>query len=96
MNYRQIICENDRDIPYLSSVHRLPEIAKYISIDEANFWHYVTTSENVFYYKVYEEDYLVATLHCEISHKTLYISVLVIPEYQNKGLGTSIIQDITV
>ena len=72
----------------------LPEISKYISIDEVNYWHYITTTANVFYYKIYKGDCLVAAVHCELSDKTLYMDLVVIPKYQKDGIGTMIIRDI--
>lgn len=56
MNYIQITSERDKDIPYLLSVHKRPEISHFISIDGENYFYYVTTSENVFYFKVFMDD----------------------------------------
>ena len=94
MNYRQVTSEADKDIPYLHSIYMSPEISRYISIDEVHYWHYVTATENVFYYKIYQGDCLVAAVHCELSDKTLYMDLVVIPKYQKKGIGTMIIRDI--
>ncbi len=94
MNYSQITCEDDRDIPYLHSIYKLPEIARYISIDDKNYWRYVTTAEDVFFYKVYDGDSLVGAIHCELSNQALYMDITVIPQYPKKGIGTHILQDI--
>lgn len=94
MDYQQITREDDADIPYLFSICKLPEISRYISIDEENYWRYVTTTENVFYYKVYNGECLVAATHCELSNNTLYMDVMVFPKYQKKGFGTIILRDI--
>lgn len=94
MNYIQITSENDNDIPYLSSIHKIPEISHFISINEENYFHYVTTTENVFYFKVYKNDDLVGTVHCELFDKMLYMSILVIPIFQKRGIGTAILYDI--
>ena len=48
MNYIRITRENDIDIPYLTSVLKMPEVSRFISIDEANYWHYVTSTEYVY------------------------------------------------
>lgn len=94
MNYERLVSEGDKDIPYLLSIYRLPEISRYININEANYWHYVTSNENVFYYKVYDGDCLVATTHCELSDKTLFMDIIVIPEYQKRGIATGVLRDI--
>lgn len=94
MNYIQITSEKDNDIPYLISIHRMPEISHFISINEENYFHYVTTTENVFYFKVYKNDDLVGTVHCELFDKMLCMSILVIPIFQKRGIGTAILYDI--
>ena len=94
MIYRRLNSPNDPDIPYLTSALKQPEIARFISIDETNYWTYVTNTENVFYFKVFENDVLVAATHCEISNRTLYMDIMVVPTYQRKGVATTILNDI--
>lgn len=94
MNYQRMMNENDKDIPYLTSVFKLPEISRYISIDEQNYWHYVTSSENVYFFKVYDDESLVATTHCEVVDRVLYMDIMVIPEQQGKGIATTVLKDI--
>ena len=94
MTYHRILNTNDSDIPYLSSILQLPDVSKFIRIDESNYWNYVTQTENVFYYKVFLNNELVASTHCEISNKTLYMDIMVIPQHQRKGIATSILSDI--
>lgn len=94
MKYIQITSPKDSDIPYLLSVHRLPEISRFIDINEENYFRYVTETENVFYYKVFDGEKLVATVHCELSETILYLSLIVIPCFQNQGIGTNIVADI--
>lgn len=94
MKYIQITSEKDNDIPYLISIHKIPEISHFISINEENYFHYVTTTENVFYFKVYKNDDLVGTVHCELFDKMLCMSILVIPIFQKRGIGTAILYDI--
>lgn len=93
MNYIQVQSEKDQDVPYLLSVHRLPEIKRFIGIDEANYFRYVTTTENVFYFKAYWNEKLVGTVHCELEDGVLYLSILVIPGFQRRGIGTEILCD---
>jgi len=94
MNYQRMMNENDADIPWLASVFKLPEISRYISIDEQNYWKYVTTSENVYFFKVYENDALVATTHIEVAERILYLDIMVIPEQQGKGIATNVLRDV--
>ena len=94
MIYRRIETVSDTDIPYLTEILNLPEISHFISINENNYWNYVTETENVFYFKVFNNDILVAATHCEISNKTLYMDIMIIPKYQRNGIATRILQDI--
>ena len=94
MNYQRMMNENDKDIPYLTSVFRLPKISRYISIDEQNYWHYVTSSDNVYFFKIYDDDSLAATTHCEVVDRVLYMDIMVIPEQQGKGIATTVLKDI--
>lgn len=94
MKYIQITSIKDSDIPFLLSIHRLPETSRFISINEKKYFKYLTKTENVFYYKVFDAEKLVASVHCELSDKTLYLSLLVIPDFQNQGIGTAILTDI--
>lgn len=93
MKYIRMTDTADSDIPVLNQIHLLPEISKFISISD-NYWNYITTEEKVSYYKIYSENTLVGTVHTEFDRNTLYLSVLVFPEHQNKGYGTAAIKDI--
>lgn len=62
MKYQRMMSERDTAIPYLESLFKLPEISHYISIDEQNYWKYVTTSRNVYFFKAYDDGHLVATI----------------------------------
>ena len=94
MTYERITSELDKDIQYLNTILEMPEISRYISVDKANFWRYVTSTKNVFYYKVYDEDALVGAVQLELAGEVLYMDIMVIPEFQRRGFGTSIIRDI--
>lgn len=94
MIYRRIDSQNDPDISYLDEILNLPEFSRFINVDKNNYWTYVTNTENVFYFKVFENDVLVASTHCEISNRTLYMDIMVIPTYQRKGVATTILNDI--
>ena len=94
LRYIPVTTKNDPDIPRLLAVYRLPEVARYISIDEQNYFAYVTETPDVFYYKVYREETLVAATHLECFDGTLYMDLVVLPTYQQNGIGTRILQDI--
>ena len=94
MTYERITSERDKDIPYLNTILEMPQISRYISVDKENFWRYVTETENVFYYKVVDDGALVGAVQLELAGDVLYMDIMVIPEYQRRGIGTSIIRDI--
>ncbi len=84
----------DKDIPNIISIHQLPEISRFVSIDMNNYFDYVTQSPNVYFYKVFLDGTLVATTHFECLNKTLYMSIVVFPKYYRKGIGTNIIKNV--
>ena len=94
MNYQRIIGTDDPDIPYLTAILHLPEISRFLSIDDDHYWSYVTSSENVRYYKAYDGGSLVGAVHLETDQKTLYMDIMVMPDYQRRGMGTKILGDI--
>ena len=94
MIYQRMINRNDADIPFLCEMMNLPNISRFISYDKERYWQYVTSTNSVFYYKVYKRNSLLGAIHLEISGKVLYMSILVFPEYQNQKIGSSIIKDI--
>ena len=94
MKYIRLEDTRDAEIPFLLSIYGLPEISRFIHIDEDNYWSYVTTNENVFYYKVYREELLVAAIHCELSDQVLYLDIVVLPEYQRQGIGSKVLRDL--
>jgi RimJ/RimL family protein N-acetyltransferase len=85
--------EDDMDVAYLIEIYKMPEIAKYLSISD-NYFHYVTNTENVYFYKVYENDKFIGTIHLEKQETVLFMSILVFREFQRIGLGTQIVKDI--
>ena len=94
MIYSLIKNPDDEDIPTILSVYKQPSISRFISIDEENYWKYITSTDNVYFYKIYKDDILVATIHLESDNGALYMSVVVFPEYQNQGIATAILKDI--
>lgn len=82
------------EIPHILALHRLPEISRFISIDEQNYFNYVTQTENVSYFLVYENDLLIGTIHVELNDSICEISLLVSPVYQRKGYGLQVLTDL--
>ena len=94
MIYRLIKNLDDEDIPIILSAYKQPQISQFISIDEENYWKYITSSENVYFYKIYKDDILASTIHLELDNRVLYMSVVVFPEFQKQGIATTILKDI--
>ena len=92
--FSQITSLKDPDIPRLLEVHMLPENLRFIEINEKKYFKYVTKSNNVFYYKIFDEGTLIGSIHCELSGKTMYLSLLIFPEHQNKGYGTKTLREV--
>ena len=91
--YQRMFDENDSDIHRIKAVYQLRDVAQYISIGD-NFFRYVTTNENVYYFKVYEGGKLIGTAHLEKQGSVLSVAILVFCEYQRLGFGTRIVKDI--
>ena len=94
MIYRLIKDLDDEDIPTILSVYRQPSISRFISIDTENYWKYIASTDNVYFYKIYKNDILVATIQLELVDRVLYMSVVVFPEHQKQGIATTILKDI--
>lgn len=88
-----MLFEDDIDIPQLITIYQIPEIARYLSISE-NYFHYVTNTADVYFYKVYDNNNLIGSTHLEKQGTTLFMDILVFPKFQRMGLGTTIIKDI--
>lgn len=96
MTYRLLEKFDDKDIPAILSVYMQPTISQFISIDKVNYWIYVTSTDDVYFYKVYKDNILVGTIHLELADGILYLFVIVFPEYQRQGYATVILKDIQV
>jgi len=93
LTYKQMCSKDDTDIPQLVTIHQIPEISQYLSVSD-NYFHYVTNNENVYFYKVYENNKLIGSTHLEKQGTILFMDILVFPEFQRTGLGAKIIKDI--
>lgn len=85
---------NDMDMPKIQSVYTHSSISRFICINTDNYWHYVTATENVYFYKVYDRNNLISTVHCELYDKVLHLALVVFPEHQRMGLGATILKAI--
>ena len=94
MTYCLLKKADDADIPLILSVYKQPLISQFISIDEENYWKYITDTDNVYFYKIYKDDILVSTIHIELDNYVLCMSVVVFPEHQKQGIATTILKDI--
>ena len=94
MTYCLLKKADDADIPLILSVYKQPLISQFISIDEENYWKYITDTDNVYFYKIYKDDILVSAIHLELDNCVLYMSVVVFPEHQKQGIATTILKDI--
>ena len=91
--YTKILSEQDGDISEISQIYQMPTVSRFLSISD-NYFHYVTSTENVYFYKVYENEKMVGTIHLEKYDYLLYMDILIFPEFQRRGLATKVIKDI--
>ena len=77
LTYVRVISKDDSDIPQFIRTYKNPCVSRFISISD-NYFHYVTNSENVFFYKVYESEKLIGAVHLEKNENLLYMDILVI------------------
>lgn len=82
----------DEDLGIIKEGYCNPLVERFISIDNENYWSYVTKSENVYFYKLYNEDNPVGTVHCEVYDGILYLSLVVFIQYQNRKIGSDAIK----
>ena len=93
LTYTRIVSEDDIDISQLSQIYKIPDVSQFLSISD-NYFHYVTNTENVYFYKVYANERLIGTIHLEKYESLLYMDILIFPEFQRMGFATKVIKDI--
>lgn len=93
MRYTRILSEDDVDIPQLLQIYQIPSISQFISISD-NYFHYVTNTEDVYFYKVCKNEELIGTIHLEKHENILYMDILIFPKFQRRGFATRVIKDI--
>lgn len=94
LTYKRLLSESDRDIAAICAEMDYPDVARFLNYDKEHYWSYVTTSTNVYYYKVYCNERLIGSIHLEIENSTMYMSILVFKNDRNQGLGKRIIDDL--
>ena len=94
MNYCLLSRCSDEWIPTILAAYSHPSVARFISINETKYWKYVTETDDVWFFKIFEEDRLIATTHLELSGSILYMDIVVFPEYQRRGTATQILREI--
>ena len=93
LTYTRILTEDDSNIPHLLQIYQQPNVSQFISISDSYF-HYVTNTPNVYFYKVYENEKLIGAIHLEKNENLLYMDILIFPELQKMGFATRVIKDI--
>ena len=93
LTYTRILTEDDSNIPHLLQIYQQPNVSQFISISDSYF-HYVTNTPNVYFYKVYEKEKLIGAIHLEKNENLLYMDILIFPEFQKMGFATMVIKDI--
>ena len=78
--------QGDPDMDALIRIHQEPSISRYISISD-NYFHYVTETEGVIYYKIMTDGIPTGGIHSEIHGKTVYLSVCVDEKYRRLGIA---------
>lgn len=91
--YKRVTSVSDPDIPYMLKMYNHPDISCFISVSD-NYFNYVTHTEKVYFYKVYQYDKLIGAIHLEMFAETLYMDILIFPKFQRNGLGTKIVKDL--
>ena len=91
LTYAKILSKNDSDIFKILQIHRLPDISRFLSISD-NYFNYVTNTENVYFYKVYENEKIIGTIHLEKYDHLLYMDILIFPEFQRRGFATKVME----
>jgi RimJ/RimL family protein N-acetyltransferase len=74
-------------------IHTDKSVAKYINISH-DYIKYVTRSDNVKYYGLYMNDILVGGLQIDFVDKQINIAIMIIQNFQKKGIATSVLKDL--
>ncbi len=92
MKFELMTSVSDKDLTVIKAAYDHPSVSRFVSIDKKNYWNYVTENKNVRFYKVFYQNILTGTLHCELVDDVVYPAVVIFPDYQNKGIGTAAVK----
>ncbi len=82
------LVKNDPELSLVKKLHEEPTVARFISVSD-DYFDYVTSAENVVYYKIKRRDELVGGLHTETENAVLYLSICIQPLYRRQGLAAA-------
>lgn len=82
------LVKDDPEIGAAKKMHDEPTVSKYISISD-DYFDYVTTTENVTYFKIEVQNEFVGGLHTEVTGTVMYLSICIRPQYRRKGFAAS-------
>lgn len=91
--YEKLNSGDEEDIQFLKECCSIPEIEKFIKISDS-FFHYVTNTLNVYYYKILLDNKIVGGLHLQVKDDILYFSIWVMPSYQRIGIAEKVVNDL--
>lgn len=94
LQYKLLADEFDESIPMICAELDKPSASIFLNYDKECFWNYVSSAKNVYYYKIFQDHQLCASLHIELERDVLYMSLLVFENYRCQGIGTQIISDL--
>lgn len=85
--------QGDPNMDELMLIHQEPSVSGYISIS-GNYFHYVTETDGVVYYKIMTDGILTGGIHSEIHGKTLSLCVCVGEKYRRLGIAEKALNQI--
>ena len=88
LTWSRLTSPDDPDIPMMRDI-LMNE--RYVSIDEINYFKYVTGTVGVYFYKIYCGGKLAAMLQAEPLDGRLSVMLTVMPEKRRMGIGKRII-----
>lgn len=93
ITYEKLSGSDKDDIEFLKNCHKIREIEKFIKISDV-FFDYVTSTPNIYYYKIIINNKIVGGLHLQVKNQILYCSIWILPDFQKKGVAGCVINDL--
>lgn len=91
MDIDYVLLSKNDNYSDLLKLHQTKEISEFIHVDLKNYFNYVTSTDNVYYYKMIKNNDIIGGIHCEIIDTVLHLSIFINPLFQNQGYGTKIL-----